>query len=298
VAIIFVFLDGVGLAPAEPHNPFASAETPALRALLGGPLTSERAVSRPGLLLRPIDATLGVAGLPQSGTGHVALLSGVNAPALVGRHQPHFPPTALVPLLERDNIYHKVQALGARAAFANPFTPRYWEAVARRRTRRSASVIAAQGAGVRLRDGDDLAAGRAAPWDITGEAMGAELAAALAPADTGRALAGLARDHALVFFECFLPDLAGHGRLALSDTTAIERIDAMIGGLLAAADSRTSLLITSDHGNIEDRTTPVHTRNPVPLLVAGPAAAQFEGVETIADVAAGIVAAIQASAER
>jgi hypothetical protein len=293
VAIIFVFLDGVGLAPAGEHNPFASADTPALRALLGGPLTSEQAVRRPGLLLQPIDATLGVAGLPQSGTGHVALLSGVNAPALVGRHQPHFPPTALVPLLARDNIFGRVRALGAGAAFANPFTPRFWEALARRRTRRSASVIAAEGAGVRLRGLDDLAAGRAAPWDITGESLSAELPEKLTPAASGRALAALAEDHALVFFECFLPDLAGHGRLALSDTAAIERIDAMLGGLLEAADGRATLLLTSDHGNIEDRTTPVHTRNPVPLLVAGEAARHFAEVKDISGVAAGIVAAVE-----
>ena len=48
-----------------------------------------------------LDATLGVPGLPQSGTGHVALLAGVNAPALHGRHQPHFPPVALRPLAAR-----------------------------------------------------------------------------------------------------------------------------------------------------------------------------------------------------
>src|SRR5213594_1631737 len=104
MSIIFVFLDGVGLAPAGPDNPLTDADTSALRALLGGPLTIEQARARlakstkdegprtkdPALrplsfVLRPdgrqvlfkaIDATLGVAGLPQSGTGQTTLLAG------------------------------------------------------------------------------------------------------------------------------------------------------------------------------------------------------------------------------
>src|SRR4051812_16077616 len=99
MSLIFIFLDGVGLAPAGPDNPIAGADTPALRALLGGPLTIEQArgwgTSAAQLLFKAIDATLGVDGLPQSGTGQTALLAGVNAAALHGRHQPHVPPVAL-----------------------------------------------------------------------------------------------------------------------------------------------------------------------------------------------------------
>src|SRR5919107_1873295 len=98
MSLIFIFLDGVGLAAAGPDNPLASADTPALRALLGGPLTIEQvrgwetsaaqgertdggcgpdllvppASSNPQtpipILFKAIDATLGVDGLPQSGT--------------------------------------------------------------------------------------------------------------------------------------------------------------------------------------------------------------------------------------
>ncbi|MDQ2998229.1 MAG: aminotransferase class I/II-fold pyridoxal phosphate-dependent enzyme, partial [Chloroflexota bacterium] len=51
------------------------------------------------MLFKAIDATLGVDGLPQSGTGQTALLAGFNAAALHGRHQPHVPPVALRALL-------------------------------------------------------------------------------------------------------------------------------------------------------------------------------------------------------
>ena len=46
-----------------------------------------------------------------------------------------------------------------------------------------------------------------------------------------------------------------------------------------------TLLMTSDHGNVESIAAPTHTRNPVPLLAVGPAAWAFAGVASIADIA-------------
>jgi hypothetical protein len=295
--MIFVFLDGLGLAPSGVGNPLASATMASTHALLGGPLTTEQAQARPGLLLRPIDATLGVDGLPQSGTGHVALLAGVNAPALHGRHQPNFPPVALRPLLAERSIFRLAHQAGHAVAFANAFSAGYWQAIEARRMRRSASVIAAEGAGLRLRDMDDLRAGRALSWDITrqaahdrGEGVGLPL---VEPELAGDHLANMAHDHALVFFECFLPDLAGHGRMGAGAVPEVlTRIDRLLGGLLAACGPNDTILITSDHGNAEDDTTHSHTRNPVPLLVIGPDAPRFAAVARIDEVAPAILAAL------
>jgi 2,3-bisphosphoglycerate-independent phosphoglycerate mutase len=289
MSLIFIFLDGVGLAPAGPDNPLTDADTPALHALLGGPLVAGREQTSEGLLFKGIDATLDIAGLPQSGTGQTALLTGVNAAALHGRHQPHFPPVALRPLLAEQNVLRRVVDRGGRATFANAFGSRYWEAVAARRIRRSASVIAAEGAGLRFRDMQDLRAGRAMAWDVTGAALRDREPDAqmplFTPHEAGVNLAGLADNHDLVFYESFLPDLAGHGRLALSVPAALALLDGLIGGVLAARRREDSVLITSDHGNIESLAAPAHTRNPVPLLVVGPAAVAFMGVENIAGVA-------------
>jgi 2,3-bisphosphoglycerate-independent phosphoglycerate mutase len=325
MSLIFIFLDGVGLAPAGPDNPLTEADTPTLRALLGGALVAGSAQARGGLLLKGIDATLGVPGLPQSGTGQTALLAGVNAAALHGRHQPHFPPVALRPLLAERSVLRRVVARGGRATFANAFGPGYWEAVATRRIRRSASVIAAEGAGLLFRDMDDLRAGRALSWDVTGAAMrerepnaGSPL---WRPRQAGANLAQLAIDNDLVFYESFLPDLAGHGRLTddrpptkdrgwkiedgkppIPDPRpptrqpvdkqvylAMQLLDGLIGGALAALRPGDTLLISSDHGNVESRAAPAHTRNPVPLLVAGAAAGAFAGVESIEEVADAIM---------
>lgn len=299
MSIIFVFVDGVGLAPRGADNPLSNAPTPTIERLLGGMLTIEQTGMLPTALLQPLDATLGIDGLPQSGTGQTALLTGVNAAQLHGRHQPHFPPVALRPLLAEQSIFRRVAGAGGRATFANAFGARYWEALAARKVRRSASVIAAEGAGMRFRDEDDLRAGRALTWDITGDVARTRGATpAIDARVAGARLAHLALDYDLVFFETFLTDLAGHGRLTgvpgdgatpsvvAQIHDAMARIDGLIAGALAAMRPGDTLVMTSDHGNIESLAAPTHTRNPVPLLVVGPGMARFThltGIEHIAD---------------
>jgi 2,3-bisphosphoglycerate-independent phosphoglycerate mutase len=297
MSVLFLFLDGVGLAPAGADNPLTDAPMPTVRDLLGGPLTLEQAQQRADLLLAPIDATLGVPGLPQSGTGQTALFGGFNAAAMHGRHQPAFPPVALRPLLMEQSVLRRVVNGGGMATFANPFAPSYWQAVAARRVRRSASVIATEGAGLRFRDEADLRAGHAVAWDITGEAMRMRGMAVppVAPHAAGANLARLAVAHDLVLWESFLPDLAGHGRLPLGVSNAMARMDSMLAGLLAARRSQDTLVISSDHGNIESASAPAHTRNPVLLLVVGPGAAAFAHVQDIVGVADGIMTVLTAS---
>ena len=50
----------------------------------------------------------------------------------------------------------------------------------------------------------------------------------------------------------------------------LQSVDEMLGGLLAAWDDEKGLiLLTSDHGNMEDLSTRRHTMNPVPALIVG-----------------------------
>ncbi|WP_028459483.1 metalloenzyme [Chloroflexus sp. Y-396-1] len=300
MTLTFVFLDGIGLAPASADNPLAQVPMPAVHRLLGGPLTSEQIGYRDHLLLTALDTCLGVDGLPQSGTNHVALLAGINAPALHGRHQPHFPPVALRPLLAERSLFRRIRERGLRVAFANVFTNSYWQAVASRRLRRSASVIAAEGAGIDLRTLADLKQGRALSWDITGEGLAtrdpeAATIEPISPQLAGERLARLAIEYEFVFFESFLPDLAGHGRLGTHGVReALTRIDGLIAGWLDARRQQDNLLITSDHGNIEQASTTTHTTAPAPLLVIGPLARHLHHVRRIDEVADAILQALPA----
>jgi hypothetical protein len=88
----------------------------------------------------------------------VALLAGVNAAALHSRHQPHFPPVALRPLLaERSVLRHTVAQGGARCS-----PMRLGRATGRRLARRirRRQRDRYRGRRLRFRDIDDLRAGR------------------------------------------------------------------------------------------------------------------------------------------
>lgn len=290
--MLLVFLDGVGLGEADPvHNPWVAGRTPALRGLLGGPLAGRERVERDGVLLVPTDATLGVAGLPQSATGQTALLTGLNAAALVGRHVTAYPTAHLRALLLEHSLFVRLTAAGRRVALANAYTEEYHEAVAAGRLRHGAITTAAVGAGVRLRTVADLRRAQAVFHDLTNamlRAWGYDLPLRT-PFQAGQHLAHLAAAHDFTLFEFFLTDLAAHGRVEASPTAVVELVDQMLAGVTAGLPAEASLVVTSDHGNLEDGRTRAHTANPVPTLVLGPARRHFRGVAALTDVAPAVL---------
>ncbi len=66
---------------------------------------------------------------------------------------------------------------------------------------------------------------------------------------------------------------------------ALARLDGLLAGLLADLPADVTLLLTSDHGNLEERHHTSHTRNPVPLLALGPQAAAFAELTRIDEIA-------------
>lgn len=270
---------------------------PFVEDLLGGPLTLERvsARSEADLVLRAIDACLGVDGLPQSGTGQTALFVGENAAALLGRHVPAFPGARLRAMLRERSVFRRAAEAGRTVTFANAFTPRYEELIATRRRRKSASVHAIEGAGLRLRRLDDLQRGRAVTWDVLRDHFAKivdERVEIVAPETAGHHLADLVMEHDLTLYETFLTDLAGHRRFGIEPGEALRRLDGLLRGLWERARGRATIVVTSDHGNLEESDHSRHTRNPVPLLALGPERARFREVESIAGVAAALLDAV------
>ncbi len=281
---LFVFVDGIGLAPAGPSNPFSQSPAPTLRRLLGGPLTIEQASHAEGLLLAPIDATLGVDGLPQSATGQTALLTGVNASKKMGRHVTGFPGPRLRKIIERSSVLLHAVERGHRATFANAYTGPYVLRLREGRARRSVTTCAVEAASIPFRTLEDLERGRAATWDIEGELAGERAGARIHPVEAeeaGRRLARLAACHRLTLFETFLPDLVGHGRLDMPPAEVVRRLDGLLDGILGERTAETTLILTSDHGNFEDTAVRTHSRRPVPLLAVGPAAPELADVASI-----------------
>jgi 2,3-bisphosphoglycerate-independent phosphoglycerate mutase len=294
--VIFVFLDGVGLGPAEDNNPFWLAPMPNLRQLLGGPLVDGHVVERPGLLLKGIDACLGVEGRPQSATGQTALFTGLNAAQILGYHLTAYPNDLLTELINEYNILKRATQNGYRATFANAYTPTYFQLVQEGKRRHSATTLSVLAAGLPFRRMADLERGQAIYWDITHRFLNEYLKIpipVIEPELAGQRLARLANEHDLVLYECFLPDLIGHRKDAQEALTFLETLDRFLAGLLNEMGPTVTLVVSSDHGNLEDMGSGIHTTNPVPLLAVGSGAGAFREAQAITDVAGGVMAMLR-----
>jgi hypothetical protein len=295
VATLFVFVDGVGAGAPDPgRNPLARGEFLLSRFEdgAGAPLPAGgRAVLA--------DATLGVPGRPQSATGQTAILTGENAPALLGRHLLGFPNAALRDLLRRRSLFRVLAEAGSTAAFANAYPVAYLRALGfqvegepefdlgRRRARASATTVAFAAGGGRFRTWPDVRAGRGLTHDITGaraRAFGADLPVR-APEEAAEVLRALAGEHDLTVFEFFETDEAGHARSMERALEAISRLDRLLRALVAGLGPDDSLVVASDHGNIEDLSTRNHTRARVPVLAFGPAAEPVGAVRDLTHLA-------------
>jgi len=68
-----------------------------------------------------------------------------------------------------------------------------------------------------------------------------------------------------------IPDIAGHRAGMKGSIRSLERVDGFLGGVLQSFPREGGLVVTSDHGNIEEATGG-HTRNPALGLFVGSAA--------------------------
>jgi hypothetical protein len=276
--VMFLFMDGVGLGSDDPNqNPLAAASMPALASLLGGRRLVRSAAPYVGTqaTLLAVDACLGVDGLPQSATGQAAILTGRNVPAQVGEHYGPKPNPAVAAIVRQTNLFLDVTRRGGTAALLNAYPPRYFEGIESGRRLYSCIPLAVTAAGLKLRTFEDLQRGQALSADFTGEGWslqpGFPQAPVYSPAEAGMRLANLAGQIDLAWFDYWPSDYAGHRGDAQASVQLLGSIDGVLGGLAEAYRGRPDLVVlTSDHGNLEDLERRGHTRNPVPALVIGP----------------------------
>ena len=303
---LLVFLDGVGVGPGDAaYNPFAAAHLPRIGELLGGRLpvlehlgaggriVAERAV------LAAADATMGVPGLPQSGTGQTALLTGRNGAAEYGRHFGPWVPTGLRPLLAAENLLRRALDAGRRVAFANAYPVAGVPADPRIFRRPAGPMLAAQSAGALTRGPAELAAGEAVASSITNERWREHLGSAIpdaTPGEAARTLARIAAGADLTLFAHYDTDYTGHRGDMPAAAAALERVDAFLGALADALPPDALLVVSSDHGNVED-VRAGHTANPVPVLAIGAGREAFAEVRSITGVAPAILGALGVGAE-
>lgn len=294
---LFIFLDGVGLGTVGSHNPLSDPDTmPALMNLVGSPWVAGAGIQTSHQLFKAIDAQLGIPGLPQSATGQTALYTGRNAPKFLGRHQTGFANGSLRQLIEESGLFKQVLAQGGTVAHANLYSPAYFEAIAQRRLRYSVGTLLCLTAGVTVAMQAEYERGQAIFCDITGELAPNRgiVAQPISAQVAGQRLAQIAHRHSVTLFECYLPDFAGHAQDGLQSCQVLQRIDRFLRAVVEHLSPQVTLVVSSDHGNIEDLSTKRHTENPVPLWVVGSQAPAFLPVEAITGITPTILTLLDA----
>ncbi|MEM7335491.1 MAG: hypothetical protein AAF490_25655, partial [Chloroflexota bacterium] len=222
----------------------------------------------------PTDASLGVAGRPQSATGQAIILSGRNVSKAVGEHYGPKPNPAVTAEVKRGTLFKEVIEAGGKAALITPYPQPFFDAISSGKRLLSSVPLAADSAGIPLMTADDLINGRAVSPGFTGQAwhdlLGYPDVPILTPHQAGQQIAHIAKNYHFSFFEHWPSDRFGH-RGPLEDAVAhLELIDTALGGLFEAWDDENGLLIiTSDHGNIEGKDSRHHTMNNVPTILIG-----------------------------
>jgi 2,3-bisphosphoglycerate-independent phosphoglycerate mutase len=311
--ILFIFMDGVGLGSADPSvNPFLKANTPNIDLLLSGNKLQTGIIPFESDLctLIGLDARLGVIGVPQSATGQATLLAGINFAQRLGHHYGPKPSPEIIKYFQSfqaqeqnridkfpqqnngASIFSNLIHSGRTAGFLNAYLPDYFKGIDSGKHIHSVIPLAAKSAGVKLLNQYDLFSGKAMSADFTGEGWREYLkiheTPVLDPHQAGIKLAELAANYDFSLFEFWASDYIGHKQDFSKARQMLETFDQVMGGLLGSWNFQEDLiLVTSDHGNVEDLSTRKHTLNQVPGLLIGPYSHRrnfSESIESITDI--------------
>lgn len=296
MSVIFIFIDGVGVGDKGDTNPISCFSWESFSYFTGseGLHKDCEPVIRDESLYAPIDANLGVEGLPQSGTGQATLFSGTNASKIAGKHYGPFPYTTTRYLLEEHSLFHKTKDLGLKPTFINAYPDIFFER-AQKRDRWTATTMMARAAGIRLNRVKDLLEEKAITAEIIQNIWREQLKLDVPVITKEQAAARMiksAKTHDLVLYEFYLTDKAGHSMDIKTADRIRDLLDPFLMYIIQNLGPENTLVITSDHGNLEDLSTKTHTRNPVPLFVKGETD-PFKEAKSIMDVTPGILSVLQ-----
>jgi bisphosphoglycerate-independent phosphoglycerate mutase (AlkP superfamily) len=90
------------------------------------------------------------------------------------------------------------------------------------------------------------------------------------PTEAGDVLADIVAANKFTLYEYFITDKIGHAQDREEARRVLPMLAAFVRTVLAKLDlSRATVILTSDHGNVEDLSIRNHTLNPVPTLIWG-----------------------------
>lgn len=319
--MVFIFLDGVGIGDAAESNPMFAAGADFL------PFYTGNGGLPDGTPVKSIDPLLGVDGMPQSATGQTSLYTGENVPEMLQEHKGSYPNRQMRKLIKEKNILLGLREKGLDAAFINAypyyahlFTDKFvsigedgsfhfsdgFPHLFKRRLSVTTCMMIANGLvpfGEKeimeektiYQDYSNVsllrqveAAKRAGKFPVDVKDVKLPL---FTPEKAAEILHNVSREHDFILYEYFQTDIYAHRSSFEERVRLIRELNRLMGKLVSLLDKEEdTLLVTSDHGNIEDGTTRAHTRNPVPLVVWGKGGAQLRaGIDSLVDVTPAIL---------
>ncbi|MEX0724545.1 MAG: hypothetical protein WD053_11730 [Gracilimonas sp.] len=295
MSVIFIFIDGVGLGEAGKQNPFYNQRYESFEILSGENFRKgSESIIKNNHIYKDIDANLGIEGLPQSGTGQTALFTGRNAAKEIGKHFGPFPHSGIKPFLRKESVFHAVKEVGKEPYFMNAYPPIFFEH-AKKRNRWSCTTLMTKSAGVKLNSTEEILNETALTAEIVQNAWREKLGIdipKITPTDAAQRLLNVVPDYDLLLYEYYLTDKAGHNQSAEDAERVLRPLDEFLLHIIKNKRSSDTLVITSDHGNLEDLSTKTHTRNKVPLFVMGDSVQALQTTENLTDVKDGIISFI------
>ncbi len=297
---LIIFLDGVGIGEEDREkNPFFKFGFKTFENLFGRiPDTHNSELKSDGVFLKGIDATLGVEGLPQSGTGQTSIFVGINAPQFVGKHFGPFPYSTLIPLLREKSIVTEFKRMMLSVEFANAYPDIFFKYLLSGKRRLGAIARMMRENSVEIKDASYLRNGKALSAEINNflwvEKLKYELPI-VQPETAAERLLAMTSRNSLTVFEHFHTDHLGHGRIKEKFNRLFSALDEFLLAVLNKLEKETqTVVICSDHGNIEDLSVKTHTTNPALFIAAGKYAEQiFNDVNRIDEIKKGILKTYQ-----
>lgn len=265
--VLLIFIDGLGIGElnnefnpfvnlknAEPLNHFQNYKS---GVIFQGEMTST-------------NPRLGIEGRPQSASGQTTILTGINAPKLLGFHKQGFPNQALRDVISENSVFLQLKQRKIEPnVFANAYTPQFFEQTPRWK---SATTCAVEAAGIMFRRLPDLLGEKALFHDFTNQDLierGFD-APLFSPEKAGKILADFTKEYRFTLYEHFITDKIGHDRDFEKARIHLPLLAEFIRETLKRVDlENTTVILTSDHGNIEDLSVRNHTLNDVPTIVWG-----------------------------
>ena len=264
--VLLIFIDGLGIGKHEATNPFDNLPEAAPL----GIFAHETPILPFGGTFIPTDPRLGIEGRPQSASGQTTILTGINVPKTLGYHKQGFPNQAMREILAEHSIFLQLEERGIEPnVFANAYTPQFFDEEPRWK---SATTVAVEASAMRFRTLADLQAGNALFHDFTNLLLNERdfEVEEYTPERAGKILAHISAKHRFTLYEHFITDKLGHAQNLELAQLHLPRLAKFVLSAVKNVDlTETTVLLTSDHGNIEDLSVRQHTLNDVPTLCWG-----------------------------